>query len=239
MATASLAELIVPGSLLIPDDTGMTIAAAALPNGDGALQTTTTGWRAYQPATSGVHYPAAASDPFTVSFWMKPDPGRSAISPSSPLTPSQMILGVMDLNPAVATGATTDSTVGFRWGISFQASNRRTVQYHRAVGAASRNYAAGYSPNGAAMEMWTFRDPGNGTPELFINATKMTTTAAAGAGTQGTPGALSDPYFSIGSYPVGGGWASPGGTNQFARVALFNRALSDTEINDLYNAGTF
>lgn len=239
MATASLTETIVPGSLLVPDDTGVSIAAAALPNGEGALQTTTAGWRAYQSAIAGVHYPVAASDPFTVSFWLKPDPGRSAIGPASPLAPSQMLMGVMDLNPAMTSGLVSESTTGFRWGISYSASGRRTVQYHRAVGASARNYAAAYSPNGAVMEMWTIRDPGNGVPEVFVGATKLAATMAAGAGVQGTPGALSDPYFALGSYPIGGIWGSATSTNQIARVALFQRLLSDSEIRDLYNAGTF
>lgn len=242
MATASLTETIVPGSLFIPDDTPLSITAAALPDGSAALNSGGAGWKAYQPAVSGVHYPVNPTDPFTITFWFRPDPVRSATGPGSTFNSNEIIMGVMDLNPA-APGSTAQGTSwatgGFSWGVTFSATNRRNMVYHRAVGATSRTYASWYSLVPGTMEMYTIRDNGNATPEVFVNQSKLSATFAGSLGVAGTPGALTDPHFALGSYSGGASYGTMTSSQQIARVSLFHRALSDAEIRDLYNAGTF
>src|SRR5688572_9531975 len=128
MATVTLPELIQPGILYSPNDAPFSVSAGALPNTDDALiiDGSIANARAYQPAISGVHYPALQTDPMTVMFWANFNHATArTLSGISTWFPTGHLMGVMDINMPVKSAGGGAATAGFRWGIAVDPLSRR------------------------------------------------------------------------------------------------------------------
>lgn len=242
MTTALIPEVIQPGVLYSPNsDNFFTLETTdVLPNTDEALNitaaTNSDTFRAYQPAIAGIHYPAAITDPFSVLFWYRSNAGLG--SPASGLRTNQIFMGVMDATAPVL-GGNTSSTTGMRWLLSLgtNSSSMRQFTMHIAVGATSRAYLTGGEivPTTTDWSGVALRSPGSpGSPNgVDFSLNTIATTLSAGAA--GTPGAVVNPYFSLGPFSRIAGWGSPYASTimRIAKIALFNYAVTNAEILDL------
>lgn len=238
MAAISIPEVIVPGSLYAPDDTAFSIASSAMPNTDDLLELDDSAtWRAYQAATAGVHYPSDPADPFTVCFWITMVNASIAGSANS-LDNSEIVMGVWGASADSAFNTNAESTSEFRWAVGLVEPESNRLVYHRAKGATSRAYARFRAVTSTDPTLVVIRDPGTSAPNVRINGLNTPSSDAYSGGSNGTPGSITSPFFSLGPYPSTAGWDSPTGTIQLGKVALFNRLLSDAEINSLWLSAT-
>lgn len=254
MATATIPELIQPGVLFTPDDTPFSVSPGALPNTDDALAIDglAAAVRAYQPAISGIHYPAGPSDPISIICWIRGAyASASATGTITALYGADLLFGVMDINYTYgATIATNANTTGFAWAVShgiFSSTPLSHFTYHRSKGSNSRAYAYGYRLEFRSGEpgpaMLSIRDAGGATtPTMHYNGLNTMSGSGGGAGSAGTPGALVAPNFAIGPFSTLAGWSFPARTGAnpviLAKFSIFNRVLTDTELSDLYTSMT-
>jgi hypothetical protein len=144
-------------------------------------------------------------------------------------------MGVMDLNAPTAQ-LNTSSTVGFRWGMTFTGVPRKNFAIHTAVGAASRSQVMATPPT-STWQMVTYTHPGGASVDV-VYYDGIASNSTGSAGTAGTRGAVSAPNFAIGPYSVISGWNTQAHTYQIAKIAIFMRVLTPTEMSDLYTSMT-
>lgn len=238
MTTALIPEVIQPGVLYAPSaNNQFSVETAGLPNTDDALEIDGTAgvFRAYQPAIAGSHYVTNPASPFCILYWFKCGSAASG-SQSTTLTNSQLHMGVMDPAPAAngINAANNASTTGFSWALS-QPNNVQPGPFtvHRAVGATSRSTTYG-AARGTTYKGFAHRWPGTTAPNTVDMQLNSLGTNAAG--TVGTPGALTSPYFGLGSFPLTGSFSSGQSLIHYAKIALFDYYVSDTELLDLYDS---
>lgn len=243
MATATIPELIQPGTLYTPDDSAVSVASGYCPNGDDALliDGSIANFRAYQPAIAGVHYLASPSDDYAIVLWLHQN--GTGTGTGNSIATTQTLAGVMDINVAAIGGSRTTSSsttgVAMLFGIGAVAPAGTPINLHLSVGAASSRYvrisnSGGNPPN--AFNQYVF-NCGASTRGAYFNGVNTSVTAE-GAGTPGTPGALTDPYFAIGPYSTVSDWAFPTRAIRIAKFSIFNRVLTPTEMSDLYTSMT-
>lgn len=240
MATATIPELIQPGVLYTPDDTAVSINSGYLPNTDDALTITSNvvDFRAYQPAVDGIHYHSDPAAPSTLLFWYANT--QSDVTGTDALNRGSIIMGVMDVNFTVASAITTGmATAGYAWAMGLKSSANGSLIMFRAVGAASSRFKSGTGLATNVLSQRAFLDDGGTSFNLKYNGVNVDG-GSSGLGTPGTPGALTDPYFGIGPYATTTGMRFPSAASphQIAKIALFNRVLTDAELSDLYTSMT-
>lgn len=246
MATALIPEVIQPGVLYAPSVTNRFSApfATAMPNTDVGMQVLGAAgggaYRAYQPAISGIHYPAAGVDPFCLLFWQYSTGGNS--SATTTLAPLATIVSVMDATASSSNTGLVSSTVGFRWwlGGTNVPNFPRAYKWQVAVGASSR---AGVAQNNfnIANSAWTsmaFRKDASAVPTIDDFALNSISAGGASAGTPGTPGAVTSPYFALGPYSLTAGWGSDQQNRVLAKISLFDYFVTNAELLDLLDSMT-
>lgn len=247
MATALIPEVIQPGALYSPSIYNQfSISSGTLPNTDDALFIAATAGRfqAYQPAISGIHYKAVDTDSISVLFWLYHNDPSTAVSSTGTLRSTEIIMIVHDATQLSSNDTTTEPTVGFRWGISMASVNMRSLNFQYAVGASSRASATMGNNNVVALNFvggtWhgaAFRYGAVGASPSIYDFALNSKTAGVGAGTAGTPGALSSPYFSLGPFAVSTGWDSYDASDfNLTKIAIFNRLVTDAELLDLLDS---
>ena len=241
MATALIPEVIQPGVLYSPSNHNQfSVMTSQLPNTDPGLRIRGDlgRFRAYQPAISGIHYPALATDEWTILYWYYFITGAG--SGTSAILPAQMIACVQDAAPVGgAVGSSLASTSGFAWGISLSnAGQPGTVTIHRAMQTSRRELVL--SQNLGTAGTWgqglVFRSPGTNAGPEFVDFELNSKATSFIAQTPSTLGPLVSPFFSLGAMSLQSGWGSADFDIRIAKFALFNYYITDAELLDLQDS---
>lgn len=239
MPSATIIEQIEPNVLLVPDDTGLSIATAAMPNGDNLLQIDPTAPTkvAYMNAVEGRHYVSNTGSPFSLSFWIKPDASRVSGVGSTTINTTEMVMAVTNTTVNGVTGGAFNntSTAGRRWSLAFVDATSLGLCFHRANNSSSANDAVAITLLPNVAQMVTIVHTGSAIKAVRNENVMFNGTVWAAS----SPAAASGLQFAIGNPSSGTNQGRASGTNLLGKIAMFDFALSDAQISDLYNSAVY
>lgn len=248
MASALIPELVQPGNLFAPSVTNRFSISGTWTNTDPKMLVSNSSgrFRAYQPAISGVHYPANPTDPYSILYLG--GPGYEGSPYTYDFRPGSTLMQVATASATTASTAmpTFDSSM-LRWGIAVPRRNSGGTAFspnyqgiYSMVGATSVCYAH-FNMGTSSPLSRAFRYDGTGLAVQTLHDFALNTWAPV-ASTHGSVTAfssISNPYFSLGAFPLSANWGSQLGLYDFplGKIALFmGYYVDDAELLDLLDS---